>query len=134
LISGFVEETEHPAVPVAEFAHYVNEMKARENYAFQGEYDVSLCITCSANFIISLYNLYTIEILLSSVVYLHLAIAILQRLLFLKELPANRNTSWDAAKRSFNKQKNRYGNIVTCMSMLLEIMYWIFSIPSYYIY
>ena len=31
----------HPPVPVAEFAHYVNEMKANENYEFQKEYDVS---------------------------------------------------------------------------------------------
>jgi hypothetical protein len=31
----------HPPVPVAEFEHYVNEMKANENYEFQKEYDVS---------------------------------------------------------------------------------------------
>jgi hypothetical protein len=60
LISGFVEETEHPAVPVAEFAHYVNEMKARENYAFQGEYDVSAMYNMQCKFyyfsVQSLYN------------------------------------------------------------------------------
>ncbi len=43
-ISGHVDETKHPLVPVAEFAHYVNEMKANENYEFQSEYDVSIII------------------------------------------------------------------------------------------
>ncbi|CAB4001321.1 receptor-type tyrosine- phosphatase S-like isoform X11 [Paramuricea clavata] len=63
-----VEENVHPPVPVAEFAHYVNEMKANDNYEFQKEYD---------------------------------------------DLPSNTNTAWEVAKKPFNKQKNRYGNIVT---------------------
>ncbi|CAB4029490.1 receptor-type tyrosine- phosphatase S, partial [Paramuricea clavata] len=63
-----VEENVHPPVPIAEFEHYVNEMKANENYEFQKEYD---------------------------------------------DLPSNTNTAWEVAKKPFNKQKNRYGNIVT---------------------
>ena len=31
-----------------------------------------------------------------------------------QDLPSNTNTAWEVAKKPFNKQKNRYGNIVTC--------------------
>ncbi|CAB3995581.1 receptor-type tyrosine- phosphatase epsilon-like isoform X1 [Paramuricea clavata] len=58
----------HPPVPVAEFAHYVNELKANEKHEFQKQYD---------------------------------------------DLPKNMKTSWEVAKKPFNKKKNRYGNIVT---------------------
>ncbi|CAB3997379.1 receptor-type tyrosine- phosphatase epsilon-like isoform X2 [Paramuricea clavata] len=58
----------HPPVPVAEFAHYVNELKANEKHEFQKQYD---------------------------------------------DLPKNTKTSWEVAKKPFNKKKNRYGNIVT---------------------
>ena len=46
LILGFVEENKHPPVPVAEFAHYVNELKENDNYAFQSQYDVSTLVNC----------------------------------------------------------------------------------------
>ncbi|CAB4034452.1 receptor-type tyrosine- phosphatase delta-like, partial, partial [Paramuricea clavata] len=62
------EKKEYPPVPVAEFAHYVNELKANDNCEFQKQYD---------------------------------------------HLPKNIKTSWEVAKKPFNKKKNRYGNIVT---------------------
>ncbi|CAB4015126.1 receptor-type tyrosine- phosphatase delta isoform X4 [Paramuricea clavata] len=62
------EEKAPPPIPVTEFSHYVNDLKANENYKFTKQYD---------------------------------------------DLPKNMKTSWEAAKKPFNQQKNRYGNIVT---------------------
>ena len=42
VLKGDTDGKKHPPVPVEEFAHYVNEMKANNNYEFQKEYDVSL--------------------------------------------------------------------------------------------
>jgi hypothetical protein len=36
------------------------------------------------------------------------------RLDFFQDLPKNVEKSWEVAKKPFNKEKNRYGNIVTC--------------------
>ena len=35
--------------------------------------------------------------------------------LSLQDLPQNMKTSWEVSKKPFNKMKNRYGNIVTCI-------------------
>lgn len=40
-ISDNVEEKAHAPVPIAEYAHYVNELKANDNEELQKEYDVS---------------------------------------------------------------------------------------------
>jgi hypothetical protein len=36
-----VEEKAHSPVPLAEFSHYVKELKANDNHEFQKQYDVS---------------------------------------------------------------------------------------------
>ncbi|XP_028414288.1 receptor-type tyrosine-protein phosphatase S-like [Dendronephthya gigantea] len=66
--SGNAKENRHPPVSLAEFLHYVNELKANDNYMFGNEYN---------------------------------------------DLPKDFTTSWEVSKRPFNKDKNRYGNIVT---------------------
>ena len=44
LLKGDAEGKKYPPVPVEEFAHYVNEMKADKNYEFEKEYKVSVQI------------------------------------------------------------------------------------------
>ena len=42
LLKGNADGKKYPPVPVEEFAHYVNEMKAKNNYKFEKEYEVSV--------------------------------------------------------------------------------------------
>ena len=44
LLKGDAEGKKYPPVPVEEFAHYVNEMKANKSYEFEKEYEVSVQI------------------------------------------------------------------------------------------
>ena len=45
-----VNQEKHSPIPVAEFAHYVSELKANDNYEFQSEYDVSITYKCTMKF------------------------------------------------------------------------------------
>ena len=40
--TGRIKKKKYPPVPIAEFAHHVNELKANKNLEFQKEYDVSV--------------------------------------------------------------------------------------------
>ena len=44
ILKGDADGKKYPPVPVEEFAHYVKEMKAKDNYEFEKEYEVSLQI------------------------------------------------------------------------------------------
>ena len=44
LLKGDADPKKYPPVSVEEFAHYVNEMKANNNYEFEKEYEVSVQI------------------------------------------------------------------------------------------
>ena len=44
LLKGNADGKKYPPVPVEEFAHYVKEMKAKDNYEFEKEYEVSIRI------------------------------------------------------------------------------------------
>jgi hypothetical protein len=123
----------HPAVPVAEFAHYVNEMKANENYEFQKEYEVSNGNTWEIAYRRNASVWSVLHVILLKVECENMWETTPRRdemrkfksaincvFLFLycyfsvQDLPSNTNTAWEVAKKPFNKQKNRYGNIVTC--------------------